>query len=559
MTRFSWRVWGALFLLLLPARAVWCAEPLVMKSMEQEMQRSMKKLQFEEFKTPYFLAYRLIDARRSSLAARYGAIVQNQNTRNRFLYVELRYGTYDFDNTDQNFQGYFESAALDEDGEALRHRLWLLTDRAYKDSINSYLIKQGKKISEMEKERVADFSRETPQVHAGPLAESEQGLDFYADALRKASLLFRSNKEILDSGLTLNKSRSLNYYLNSEGAKIVSFSEANPYYLYLWAEAQALDGMGVSVARTFSARKTNDLPGDAELKNSVDEMVGDLLRLRNALLSNPYTGPAILDSESTGVLFHEAVGHRLEGERLRDSEEGQTFKGQVGKKIIPGFITVTDNPALDNYLGVSLNGYYPYDDEGVPSQAVVLVEDGVLKNYLMSRRPIQGFAHSNGHGRAQFGRDPIGRMSNLFVKSSKGIADKKLKELLLQECKRQGKPYGLWIRRTRSGDTYTGRAQYQAFRGTPEEVYLIDVKTKQETLVRGVEIVGTPLITINKILAMGTDYQVMNAFCQAESGSIPVSTIAPSVLVKEVELQRVKEDKKRPPILMPPLFANKEE
>ncbi len=190
----------------------------------------------------------------------------------------------------------------------------------------------------------------------------------------------------------------------------------------------------------------------------------------------------------------------------------------------------------------------------MPAQKVLLIQDGVLKNYLMSRRPISGFIQSNGHGRAQFGRDPIGRMSNLFVKSSKEVEREELKKLLLEECKKQNKPYGLIIRRTRSGDTSTGRGRYQAFRGTPEEVRLVDAKTGEETLVRGVEVVGTPLITINKIIATGKEYEPLNAYCVAESGTVPVSAVAPWCLVKEVELQRVREDKQRPPILPPPLY-----
>lgn len=544
--------------LILRAPQIGCSESgysqTIFTAMESEMQRALSQLKFESFNAPYFLSYQLLDSKETLFSARYGSLVQDQFFRNRYLYVELRYGNYEMDNTDESYRGASDSAPMEDDAEAIRHRLWLMTDQAYKQAVKDYLQKQGKKISEIEKEKVADFSKETPVQIVLLTTSSASDLNSYKQILKTTSSGFKKYQEILDSGITFRQSEQLLYYLNSEGAKIFSSTEGNPFFVYLWARTQAADGMNLDITRSFSARSLEKLPAEKKLKETAEEMAEKLLKLRTATLTNPYTGPAILDPESTGVLFHEAVGHRLEGERQRDEEEGQTFKGQVGKEIIPPFLSVVDDPTLPEIQNIELNGNYGFDDEGVPAQKVTLVENGILKNYLMSRRPIAGFDHSNGHGRSQFGRDPIGRMSNLFVKSSREFSQSELKKMLLEECKKQKKPYGLLIRRTRSGDTFTGRGRYQAFRGTPEEVFLVDAKTGAETLVRGVELVGTPLITINKIIATGKDYEVLNAFCGAESGNIPVSTIAPSSLVKEVELQRVREDKQRPPILPPPLY-----
>ena len=523
-------------------------------ALQGEMNRSLHQLKFESFSPPYFLAYSLLDSYDSTLNVRYGATVEDQAGHNRYLYAELRYGSYDSDNTGENTRGVLDNASLEDDTAELRRRLWLMTDQAYKQAVKDYLEKEGKQLSEVDKDKAPDFSRETPHQDAIASSTRPADLGFYKPALLRASAAFAPYKEIIDSGITLRRIQKTLYYLNSEGTRIEMPAGGNPYFVYVWARTQADDGMGLDAYRTFSIRTPDRLPSEAKLKETAAELADELAKLRSAKVGDPTTAPAILDPESTGVLFHEALGHRVEGERQRDDDEGQTFKGQVGKRIIPSFLSVSDDPTLTSWDGVELNGSYAFDDEGVPAQKAVITENGVLRSYLMSRRPIKGFLHSNGHGRAQFGRDPIGRMSNLLVKSAKEVSAAKLKKMLLEECRRQNKPYGLLLRRTRSGDTFTSRGRYQAFRGTPEEVYLVDAKSGKETLIRGVELVGTPLITINKIIATGSDYKVDNAFCGAESGTVPVSTIAPSCLVKEIELQREHEDKQRPPILPAPAF-----
>lgn len=523
-------------------------------AMEQEMTRSKAELKFENFGPPYFIVYQALEAREITLAAGYGALTQKQKSLVRYAFVQVRYGNYDLDSSEDDDGGFSDPIALEDSPEEFRHRLWLLTDRAYKRAVKGYLEKQGKRVSEVEKEKLNDFSKEKPLVAVQTDLPVPPELDGYSETLKSASAILKKFSHVLDGGVSLRASFHTRYLMNSEGTKVLSPGSGNPYFIHLWASAQADDGMNLSVSRTFSAGRREHLPDEAALKKTFEEMAGTLSALRSAPVADPYTGPAILDPESTGVLFHEAVGHRLEGERLRNDNEGQTFKGQIGKAVIPSFLSVTDDPTAAETGGFQLNGHYDVDDEGVPAQKVPLVETGVLKNFLLSRRPVSGFSRSNGHGRAQFGRDPIGRMSNLFVESSNAVSREQLKTMLLEECRAQKKPYGLIIRRTRSGDTYTGRGRYQAFRGTPEEVFLVDAKTGEEKPVRGVEVVGTPLITVNKILATGKETQVLNAYCGAESGTVPVSTVAPWSLVKEIELQRVSQDKQRPPILPAPPF-----
>ena len=240
-------------------------------------------------------------------------------------------------------------------------------------------------------------------------------------------------------------------------------------------------------------------------------MLVELQALAKAPVLNPYTGPAILMPEASGVLFHEAVGHRLEGERQQDEEEGQTFKGRLNKNIIPTFLSVYDDPTLQTHQGTQLNGFYHYDDEGVHGQRVTLVKDGTLKAFLKSRTPVEGSPHSNGHGRSQNIQKPIARMANLMVQASKdkAVPYDTLKQMLIKEVKRQKKPFGLIIKDITGGSTNTSGYGYQAFKGSSRLIYKVDPATGKETLVRGAEMVGTPLVSISKIVAASDETGVL--------------------------------------------------
>ena len=231
--------------------------------------------------------------------------------------------------------------------------------------------------------------------------------------------------------------------------------------------------------------------------------------------------------------------------------------GRWASRCCPPFISVTDDPTATARGGKQLNGHYLFDEEGVRAQKVTLVKAGVLQTYLLSRRPVEGFLKSNGHGRAQGNRKPVARMANLIIESTKRVPAAQLKQQLIAEAKRQGKPFGLVIRDITGGNTNTTSFGYQAFKGTPRMVYRVDLKTGLETLVRGVEIVGTPLSSINRILGTGETDGVFNGFCGAESGMVPVSTVSPSVLLQEIELQRALEGKDRPPLIPSPVSLTK--
>jgi len=374
--------------------------------------------------------------------------------------------------------------------------------------------------------------------------------DEWARRVRVASGGMRRHPDILDSDVRFQVTREVRYLVNSEGSRLIT--DRTIWGVHIEAAARAPDGLVLAHGRSFYGASEGELPAADALIAEVEKVAGELEALRKAPALDPYTGPAILMEEATGVLFHEVIGHRLEGERLGDESEGQTFKGQLGQRVIPSFLDVSDDPTRRKLAGVSLNGFYEYDDEAVPAQPVTLIEKGILRTYLMSRKPVTGVLGSNGHGRAEGNGDPMARMGVTIVGSRKQVPPAKLKQMLLEEVRRQGKPFGLIIRDITGGNTNTTSYGYQAFKGVPRLVYKVDVKTGAETLVRGVEMVGTPLASIGKIVATSDTAKVFNGYCGAESGFVPVTTVAPQVLLTEIELERSHRVRQKPTVLPPP-------
>src|SRR6202041_895264 len=267
------------------------------------------------------------------------------------------------------------------------------------------------------------------------------------------------------------------------------------------AVTRADDGMDLFREQTFEAETVDGLPSQAELETAMRALGKSLEALREAPVTEPFNGPAILSGRASAVFFHEVLGHRLEGQRQRGDDEGQTFTKLLGKQILPTFLSVSDDPTLTEFHGTSLSGHYSYDDEGQQARRVDLIKDGVLDTFLMSRLPIASFSTSNGHGRAEKGHMPTGRQGNLIVTSSKTVSDAELREMLKAEAKKQGKAYGLYFEDISSGFAVTTRRSPQAFQVIPLVVYRVYVDGRPDELVRGVSIVGTPQAALNRILA----------------------------------------------------------
>ena len=254
------------------------------------------------------------------------------------------------------------------------------------------------------------------------------------------------------------------------------------------------------------------LPGDKVILAAIDRVANDVSKLLKAPEAEPFVGPAIFSGRASGVFFHEIFGHRVEGHRQKDQSEGQTFTKSVGAKVLPDFLSVVFDPTRRKAAGIDLNGWYDYDDEGVKARPLTAVDKGVLKAFLMSRSPINGFPQSNGHGRRQPGYEIVSRQSNLLVESTNAVPDARLRQMLLDEVKKQNKPYGLYFRDIMGGFTTTQRAGLQAFKVIPVIVYRVYGDGRPDELVRGTDIVGTPLSSFSKIMATSDRQEVFNGY-----------------------------------------------
>jgi len=535
----------------------------LLSAMRAELDRSMTRLKLPGYEPPYFLGYTVRDYESYDVGGKFGAVYQSTRNRVRQAYVEVRVGDYGFDNTANDsteppfeiddFEKYSPGpeAPIDNDPAALRGSLWLLTDYRYKRALAALHKKRGQRATTVvEDEQVPSFARAPAVKHLDPPLPLKFDAALWSDRVRRTTALLKRFPEVFDVSMKVSADKLTRYLVNSEGSSIVS--ERVLYSVHIEAAARAGDGMYLEHSKSFYGRTPEEMPTDAQLEKAATELAAELRALRDAPMFDPYTGPAILLPQAAGVFFHEALGHRLEGERQNDEKEGRTFKGQLGRTVLPPFVTVLDDPTQARAAGKSLNGHYQYDDEGVAARPVPLIDHGILRNYLMSRTPIKGALSSNGHGRSEATSKPMGRMGNTVVRSDKVVPFAKLKQMLLEEVRRQGKPFGLMVSDITGGSTNTTNYDYQAFKGMARLVYKVDAKTGKETLVRGVEFVGTPLSELNKIIAASDSPDVFNGFCGAESGFIPVSTVAPAVLMREIELQRTKRGLERPPVLPSP-------
>ncbi len=532
----------------------------VLTPLRTELQRTMT-LRLEDFPSPYFVLFALDDTINATIESRFGAVVQDKLDPQRQIYAEVRVGDYKFDNTagkaeaqELDLESTYQparSAPLSNDATAISQALWLLADDQYKAATASYYKKKGRRIYQSDDaDKFASFSRERAVQALTPAAPLLWDRAGKVELAKQLSALLSAPHHVFDHDVQVSAASRTRYLVNSEGTAIAN--GRNVYGVAMTAYARAEDGSLLEAERAFYAAVEGHLPSTSKLQNEAKQMILDLAALKVAKPIDPYTGPAILAPEAAGVLFHEALGHRLEGERQKEDDDGQTFKGQIGQSILPEFIDVFDDPTLEHYGEIELNGFYRFDDEGVPAQKVALVDHGILKNYLLGRTPVEGFAQSNGHGRTDGQAKPQSRMATTEVVARKTVPYAKLKQLLMEEARRQHKPYGLILRDVSSGQTNTETGGYQAFKGSPRMVYLVDAKTGAETLVRGVELVGTPLSALSRIIAASDSPAPFNGYCGAESGFVPVSTLAPALLLSEIELQRTHKERQRPPLLPRP-------
>ncbi|MFI5346143.1 MAG: TldD/PmbA family protein [Elusimicrobiota bacterium] len=524
----------------------------VFGAMEAEMARSLKRLSQDAFGPPYFLAYRLADARHYEVGATLGSIMADDLEEYRSAYAEARFGDRHLDNTDLSYQGVNGPAAPDP--AVLRQTFWTLTDQAYKGAVAGFLEKKAKRSTELTADEQDDFSPEPPQRRVDSVPAPSLDRARLRGLAVRLSRAFYDYPDVYESNVGLGAWWARRFLVTSEGTRLLTRAEEMPHELRVNAATRADDGMRLEDSLYLSLRSWSDLPSEAELTARVRALAQELTELRAAPVQEAEAAPAILDPEMSGVLFHEALGHKLEGQRQRDSHESQVFRDLVSKRILPDFLSVYDDPTLKSFKGSPLHGSYDFDSEGSPARRVALVEKGVLRGFLMSRWPVKGFPSTNGHGRADWRSHPTGRMANLIVAADGAVTLERLQKKLLELVRKQGKPHGFLLIGSSGGENPTNRESAQTLEVRPRLVYRVDADTGKRTLVRGVKLVGTPLVVLNRIVAAADDDTLANGFhCGAESGWVPVSQIAPSLLVSEVELQRLPEDRARPPILPSPL------
>ncbi len=541
---------------------------VLMDVMSAELDRAMKSLGTggpaggkNAQPKPYFISYEVSDAENVSISAEFGALVDDSSARRRTADVQVRLGSGAEDNTHGTHRNSGLTTMplpLTDDKAALERSLWYATNRGYGKALDSLLqVKTEQQVRAKEEDSSPDFSSEKPvdaivpvNPKFAPTAPLLTDKKAWEDRVRELSGLFKQFPDVFYNDVGLQASNETDYFVSSEGTRV-----STPNYvarLVIVGRTRAADGMDLYRVETFESDELGRLPDQKTLVEKTIAMGKNLEALRVAPVTEPFDGPAILSGRATAVFFHEVLGHRLEGQRQRGDEEGQTFTKMLDKPIMPTFMSVYDDPTLKEFDGEALSGHYVYDDEGQPARRVDLVKDGVLETFLMSRLPIASFSNSNGHGRAESGHMPTGRQGNLIVTSSKTVSDAELREMLKAEAKKQGKAYGLYFEDISSGFAVTTRRSPQAFSVVPLVVYRVYVDGRPDELVRGVSIVGTPQTALKDIVATGDKPDVFNGICGAESGSIPVSAVAPAMLLSKIETQRQAQGTARPPIVPPP-------
>lgn len=556
--RNAWKpVVASVFAALFAADAMYAAEtPKLVEILASELERNFQALKEKGDPKPYFAAYAVTDNQILSMEATSGLLAAQDHRHSRNLDVTVRVGSPKLDNYRRAPRDIAQftlgsPVSLDDNPNALKRRLWLDTDSVYRSASQRLTnIKSDTQVKVDAIDQSDDFSAAPASVAFRPVAEYKVNEKQWAERLRTWSRKLSQSPEILNSQVSFQAQREVKTFVNSEGTKLQhgrTFAR-----IVIVARAKAFDGMDLATSDTIEAEEPSRLPDPKVVDARVDKVIADLRGLLKAPEVDPFVGPAILSGRASGVFFHEIFGHRIEGHRQKDESEGQTFTKRVNKEVLPTFLSVYFDPTLKNYANEDLYGWYDYDDEGIKARRVSVVEQGILKTFLLSRSPIAGFPESNGHGRRQAGAEIVARQSNLVVDSGKKVSTPELRQMLIGEIKRQGKPYGLYFESVTGGYTTTRSQGLQAFTVIPLVVYRVFPDGRPDELVRGADIVGTPLASFAKILATSDKVEVFNGYCGAESGSVPVSASSPALLVSEIEVQRKNRSQDRPPLLPRP-------
>jgi TldD protein len=506
------------------------------------------------------MAIEVVDIHRFSVEAANGATTEPHRGHERIADIDIRVGSPQLDNTHKiRDAGWFDSddrtllsLPLTEDSEpAIKQAMWRAFDDGYRSAVKRLMkVEANQSVKVAQQDLSDDFSAAPTANFSKAIPEFNIDADQWRNQLRASSARLADIEHVEDSNLGLIATLRVRTIVTTEGTRIEV--PKTLFRISAWAKTTAADGMELSISEYVDARSTDGLPSAQEFDHLIDSLVQRLAELQTAPVVEPATAPAILRGRAAAVFFHEVLGHRVEGHRQKDEDEGQTFTDKIGEIVLPSFISVYDDPTITSIDGVDLNGSYTYDNEGVKAQRVTIVERGILRNFLTSRSPIEGFPQSNGHGRREPGNAVVSRQGNLIVEAHQQLNDSALRARLFKEIRRQRKEYGFIVDDITGGFTFTGRVTPNAFAVQPVTVWRVWADGRPDELVRGVDLIGTPLTTFKQILAASNQREVFNGSCGAESGWVPVSATAPSLLIGEIEIQRSEKEHDRPPLLPPP-------
>lgn len=503
----------------------------------------------------YYISIRVDEDESHTVASNYGATSENDYRKNRQMAISMRVGNRNFDNMHYsgNMRNITRVGLPDNDvEEEIKLSLWRALQQAYsetKDELESNVTEQTTRPEEEDKS--PDFSVEkASQYYEKPMKFSDLGFDENQMLQRNNALskILGDNRNILVNYVNTSASLTRQYFIDTDGASIV---QNDPQIrIYVGGIVMAEDGMILQDNQTYFGRKVSDLPSYEAITADVTKLSENLSALKASPKIDSYTGPVLLSGEVSGVFFHEFFGHRIEGARMKSGFDAQTLKKKIGETVLPERLSVTFDPTVDKYRNTILSGDYKFDDEGIRGQKVEVIKDGVLKNFLMSRIPIEGFPVSNGHGRGNLGVGTEARQSNMIIESSNPISTEELNKLFIDELKKRNLKFGYRIDKVSGGLTMTSAASANAFYLTPLVVYRVYTDGTPDELVRGINIVGTPLAAFSQIIAESNDQKIFNGICGALSGGVPVSAVAPSMLVKELEFQKTGDSQKTDPFIL---------
>jgi hypothetical protein len=528
------------------ARATPAGEGALERAVQAELGRAKRELKAEGYPGVYHAALDIWDLDDWDRWSAMGAARAESRLSQRIVMPDLRVGSAALDNHPVSPKTDYlgTPVSLADDEFALRHALWRVFDGAYKNATADFLRKQERLVSLGKADYdTDDLSVEPPVISTSARPASPWDLDHLRrleDALGEP---FRRAPSLLYAESHTSLRRLWTRVRDTDGTAVDKADDTAK--LEIEAAALSPDGLREAVGRDWSARTPEALPTEAEVRAAGRELLADLMELRVAVTTSPFSAPALLDpSVSAALVF--ALGQRLSGEELRNPAGAQTFRDRVGDRVLAADLTLVDDPTQLAFKGQPLYGHYEYDDQGVPARRVTLVERGVLKGFLLSRYPAKGFPKSNGHGRAPLGQAPTGNPGVLYLTTADPQPVDKLLARLREECRKTDKPYGLWIRDLRGAVQQQGSGAQGSIRFIAR-VDLVPADGGKPVRVRDLDLVGTPLVMAGSALAAGDDLDDSEV-----NAGAPATVVAPSLLLSEAELQRSETKPEKSPILPAP-------